>query len=99
MNPIRSKELLQTLRRRGATLTGAIAIGLLALVFAFAALWFAHYALAALERRRRAEGVPPGSFVAEGPAAAPTGSAGDASAVTPMPSPTARAPVQEPPAP
>ncbi|HEV2516898.1 MAG TPA: chloride channel protein [Devosia sp.] len=37
MNPIRSKELLQTLRRRGATLTGAIAIGLLALVFAFAA--------------------------------------------------------------
>jgi len=53
-----------------APLLIVVAIWLYTLVFAFSALWFAHYLLAALQRLRRAEAahaVPPGAPAAEAP--------------------------------
>jgi Etoposide-induced protein 2.4 (EI24) len=47
-----------------------VAIWIYTLVFAFSALWFAHYCLAALEQLRREEAVPPsGEAAAAGPVA------------------------------
>ena len=56
-----------------APLIAVMAIWLYTLVFAFSALWFAHYALAALERLRNRQPAPPvdqtkGPVAIEGPA-------------------------------
>jgi len=54
-----------------APLLVPLAIWIYTLVFAFASLWFAHYLLAALERRRQQEALVPAAAPASGSAGVP----------------------------
>ena len=82
-----------------APLLIAVSVWLYTLVFAFSALWFSHYALAALARLRHEAAVdqvqaarPPGEVIELAPGSAPT-----PAALSPAASPVAPSPLLPPP--